>query len=742
MRHHHDVGPVDAEMQRAILLFQKRQFEASASACSMLQRRLPRHFDALRLLGIAQLQLDRPAHAIECFDRALLQRPDAETLFNRANALQRLSRTEEAVTSYDAALRLREDFAECWNNRGIALLELKRFEAALASCDAALAHRPQYPRALNNRGMALLRSKRWNEASTTFKRALDLQADYAAAWSNLSMALCCLRRFPEARTAAERALALEPKSPSALTSRAMMWLECEQYREAASDSRCALEIDPRSALALSIQAAALARLGMTEQALEVFTRRVAIHSELDFAVGDLLYARLSCAEWTHSSDLSARLEQLIGARRCAIRPLHLLSVSDSAADQLVCASAFAELIFTSNAAPLWRGERYSHRKIRLAYVSPDFREHPVSYLMAGIFEEHDTAHFETVAISLRPEDGSDMGQRVKRAFGEFVPAHDLGDLEVASAIREREIDIVIDLKGYTDSDRGFLAFRPAPVQVNYLGFPGTLGSPCHDYIIADAFVVPAAMRQHYSEKVVYLPECFQANDGRRSDAGPTLRRNHGLPEECFVFAAFNNCHKVAPAVFAVWMRLLHAIPGSILWMLAESSFARENLVRAAATDGIEAHRLIFAERQPYASHLSRLALADLFLDTLPFNGGTTVSDALWAGLPVVTCAGRSFASRMAGSLLQAYGLPDLVTTGLQEYEALARSLALDRARLLRVRNRLALNRNTTPVTNTARFCRHLEAAYAAMAGRIERGAAPDHLEIPPLPQSVSLDSRW
>jgi predicted O-linked N-acetylglucosamine transferase (SPINDLY family) len=298
-----------------------------------------------------------------------------------------------------------------------------------------------------------------------------------------------------------------------------------------------------------------------------------------------------------------------------------------------------------------------------------------------------------------------MARRIRQSVSGFVEAGDKSDSEIASLVREREIDIAIDLKGFTDAPRDYLAFRPAPVQVNYLGFPGSLGSPFHDYIIADDFVIPRSERSRYSEKVVYLPECFQAAEAHKhADERAAERSDHGLPESGVVLASFNNCHKITPEMFDIWMRLLIAVPESVL----------------------------FTSRQPYALHLARLGLADLFLDTLPFNGGATVSDALWAGVPVVSCAGQAFAARMAGSQLHAIGLPDLVTYSLEEYEALALALASDPRRLRERRDLLAHHRTITPLFDTSRFCRHLEAAYAAMWQRAERGDRPEHIEIPSL----------
>jgi protein O-GlcNAc transferase len=720
-------------LQRAVRLSGQNEFGPAAAVCEHVLSAAPDHFDALRLLGNLQLQLNQPEAAVRSYDRALAQQPDSSELwYNRGNAMHRLQRFGEAVADYERALLARADFPECLNNRGTALQALKRFEEALASHDAALELRPDYPGALNNKGLALLRCRRPEEALQAFSRALELRPEYLAARSNLSTALYDLRRLREALAAADQVLRVKGDLPEALIIRASIRMESGEYRAAVPDLERALEIQPDSPACLALLAGARSRLELPRQAIRTLERLNELRPDFGYVEGDLLSARASCCDWAGIAAQWERMQGPMGAGERVIRPFQLLSVSDDAATQLRCAKVFSADTFPSARAPLWRGERYGNRKIRIAYVSPDFRDHPVSYLMAGIFEEHDRERFEVVGISLGPEDGGDTGRRVKRSFDEFVEAREKSDFEVATMIRERSIDIAIDLKGFTDVPRAYPAFRPAPALVNYLGFPGSLGSSFHDYIIADEFVIPRDRRSAYSEKVVYLPECFQANDARRRTEHATERREHGLPESSLVLASFNNCHKITPEMFDTWMRVLKAVPDSVLWIFAESTAARENLTREASIRGIDAERLIFASRQPYSLHLARLGLADLFLDTFPFNGGTTASDALWARVPVITCSGSAFAARMAGSLLRAIGLPDLVTCTLQDYETLAISVASDRAKLAERRNRLACNSRHSSLFDSARLCGHLEAAYVAMWQRVQRGEQPEHVEVAPV----------
>jgi protein O-GlcNAc transferase len=364
--------------------------------------------------------------------------------------------------------------------------------------------------------------------------------------------------------------------------------------------------------------------------------------------------------------------------------------------------------------------------VRIAYLSADFHRHATAYLMAELFERHDRSRFEIIGVSFGVDDKSEMRKRLVAAFDQFYDVRRKSDEEVAKLLHDRQVDIAIDLKGYTtDSRPGFLAYRPTPIQASYLGFPGTMGAEFIDYIIADETVVPFEHQPFYAEKIVHLPDCYQVNDTKRKIAErmPT-RQEVELPEEGCVFCCFNNNWKITPEVFGVWMRLLHAVEGSVLWLLGDNESAERNLRKEAQARGIDPARLVFAGRLPLEDHLARHRLADLFLDTLPYNAHTTASDALWVGLPVVTRLGESFAGRVAASLLNAIGLPELVTHSIEDYEALALRLAKDPSLLEGYRNRLATNRLTHPLFDTDRFRRHIEAAYLQMWEIWQRGEQP------------------
>jgi len=424
-----------------------------------------------------------------------------------------------------------------------------------------------------------------------------------------------------------------------------------------------------------------------------------------------------------------------------VNPLVFLAFSKDSEVQLRCAQLYVKDRLGACPAPVYRGSILrTGNRIRLAYLSADFREHPTAYLMAELFERHDRDRFEVFAFSFGTDDGSAMRRRLEGAFDHFIDVRQMSDADVAQHMAALGIQLAIDLMGHTkDSRPGILARRPAPVQVNYLGYLGTMGAEFIDYILVDPFVVPADQQPFYTEKLVHLPDCYQVNDRKREIAEQTPSRVEcGLPEDGFVFCCFNNHYKITPAVFDIWMRLLQTVPGSVLWMLGGQEATERNLRREAASRHIDAERLIFAPRKKLPEHLARYRVADLFLDTLPCNAHTTASDALWVGLPVVTCAGRAFAGRVAGSLLHAVGLPELVTESHEAYEALALKLATDPQQLNSLRERLARNRGIAPLFDTDRFRGHIEAAYTRMWEIWERGEAPRSFGVEPQGRSSEV----
>jgi predicted O-linked N-acetylglucosamine transferase (SPINDLY family) len=685
--------------------------------------------------GLVLKKLNRLPEALTAFGKALALNPGvADTWNGRGTVLNELERFEEALPDFDRAIAIKSDFVDAFYNRGNALQGLKRYEAAIESYDRAIALNPRNAAAYNNRGTALTNLNRFAEALDAFNRAVAIKPDSAESYIASGDILRRLGRGEEAIAAYDKALRVNPQSVEAWVGRGSVCYDLMRFDEALPAYDRAIVIRPDLAAAWLIRGTLLSAMGRPEDALVAYDKAVEIDPELKFAAGMRLSCKMALANMTGFDEECARLLATIRAGKLASVPLNLLSIPSSAEDQLICARSFVEDLAVGEEEQ-WRSHRSTHDRIRVGYLSSDMRNHPVGLLIVGLFERHDKSDFEIIALSTGHDDKSPTRQRMERAFDAYHDLYGRSDQQVAEFICDLEVDILVDLNGHTLGARPkVLARRPAPIQVNYLGYPGTIGAPFIDYIIADRTVIPADQRRFYSENVVYLPDTYQANDDKReiAEVVPSLAQA-GLPGDGFVFCSFNNSYKINPSIFDVWMRLLREVDGSVLWLAAENASAMANLRREAQARGVSSDRLIFALRtQHYADHLARLRLADLFLDTLPYNAHTSASDALWAGLPVVTCLGATFAGRVAGSLLRAIGLPELVAHSLEEYEALALKLARDADLLATVNAKLAANRRRAPLFDTARFARHIEAAYKIMWERHRRGEPPDAFAVEPI----------
>lgn len=734
-----DANPnlVEAHANRAGALNDLDRHLEALDACDRALALQPKLADAHVNRGLALLGLARPDEALAAFDRALELRPAlAQAVYGRGAALHAAKRYDAALAEYDAALALEPNLVAARNGRGGVLREQKRFDDALAEWQRALALAPDTPQIHYNCGAVMFELGRPEEAIACYDRALAIQPDFKRALHNRTSALSSLLRFDEALATCDRLLALDRDYAEAHHNRGSALSSLMRFGEAVDAYTRALSLKPDYVPSLESRASVLAYLTRHAEAARDFAHVLALDPDHAYVEGARLFSLLHCCDWRDYDATVARLAARAEKGARVSDPFPCVTTTWSAAAQLACARTWGADKLSPVPPPpsLWNGERYAHDRIRVAYLSADLHEHATSILLAGVLERHDRARFETIAVSLGPDYGDPMRARLRGAFERFVDVRDRTDRAIAELLREMEVDIAVDLKGYTyDSRPGIFALRPAPVHASYLGFPGTMGAPWMDYLIADETLVPAGDRQWYSEQVVWLPDSYQANDSTREIPAETpSRADEGLPADGFVFCSFNNTFKITPPVFDVWMRLLQSVEGSVLWQLEGNPAAPPNLRREAVARGVDPARLVFAPRRKAGPHLARHRLADLFLDTLPVNAHTTASDALWAGLPVVTCLGSTFAGRVAGSLLRAAGLSELVTSSLPEYEALALALARDGARLAGVRARLAAARTGCALFDTDRFRRHLEAAFEAMWQRQQRGEPPAAFAVPAL----------
>jgi protein O-GlcNAc transferase len=717
----------EAYNDRGNALRQLRRFDEALADCDRAIALKSDFAEAYDDRGTILQELGRCEEAIASHDKAITLQPGfAEAHTNRGNALRDLKRFGEALVSYDTAITLRPDFAEAHVNRGNVLRDLKRLDEALASHDKAIALRPGFAEAYINRGSALRDLKRLDEALATYDRAIALKPDYAQAYSNRGKVLWDLRRLDEALVSYARAIALKSDYADAYNNRGNTLRDLGRLDEALASYDKAIALQPNYAEAHSNRGGALVDLKRHEDAMASYAVALEIEPDLMPARQGIGMVAQSICDWTLTAKLADGSSQNFA-------PFALLAHCDDPAAHLRCAMYHIHERVPTELRPLWSGSTRRHDKIRIAYVSADFRDHAVAHLIAGLIEAHDRTRFEVIGVSLGVDDQSAMHRRLAKAFDQFHSVRSESNLAVAKLMHGLEIDIAVDLLGYTrDARPEIFAHRPAPIQVNYLGYPGTMAATFIDYVIADPIVLPFDQQPFYTEKIVHLPECYQVNDAKRTIAEHTPSRiEAGLPEQGFVFCSFNNNFKINAPVFDIWMRLLRSIDGSVLWLLRDNASAERNLRSEAAARGVDPARLVFADRLPLVQHLARHRLADLFLDTLPYNAHTTASDALWAGLPILTCQGRAFAGRVASSLLNAIGLTELITDDPQAYEALALRLATDATLLNGLRDRLARNRLNHPLFDTDRSRRHIEAAYVTMLERWREGESPRSFSVAP-----------
>ena len=691
----------------------------------------PDHAEAHNNRGIALKELGRLDDALASYDQALRFAPKlANAHNNRGNALRDLGQLEAALTNYDSAILLAPDSADAHNNRGLVLRVLKRWDEALASCDAALRLRPDFVDAHNNRGIILRNMCQPEQAIASFEKALRLRPNAADAHNNLGNVLRVLKRPGEALIHYEAALRLQPDSADVHNNRGSAFSELERWNEALTNYDLAIRLRPDWADIYANRAIVMQKLERFDEAIADFEQALQLKPDFDEALGQLLHQKAHMCDWSEPAqgiDMAT-----LNLARGGIPPFAGLALDDNPDRQLARAKYWidGQVPVTRPALPKPPARP---EKLKIGYFAADFHGHPSMHLIARLFEVHDRSRFEWHAFSFGPDKQDAMRDRVAAAFDRFHDVRALSDSAVVELARDLAIDIAIDLGGHTRDNRASIfAHRAAPVQINYLGYPGTVGADFIDYIIADKVLVPPPAQKFYSEKVIYLPHCYQPNDNQRVISEKTFTRaEQGLPNDGFVFCCFNNNYKISPAEFDIWMRLLRQVEGSVLWLLEGNRWIKANLAKEAKARGIDPSRLVFAGRVPPSEHLARHRCADLFLDTFNYNAHTTASDALWTGLPIVTKAGESFAARVAASLLDCIGMPELVTHTARDYEQLALELASDPMRLAAVKAKLAANRLTTPLFDSENFARDIEHAYDLAYDRRAAGLPADHFRVDP-----------
>ncbi len=749
----------------AQLLQQQGQLASAREIYQTILLAEPDHLAALNAMGVLAGQAKDLHEAIQYFDRAIAIAPaDAGAHCNRGLALKQLNQPEAALACFDRAIAIDPGNVIAYYSRAETHKDLGRADEALASYDKAIAINPAFIHASYRRGVVLQQIGRLPEAIASYDQVLQIKPDHFDSHAGRAASLFALGRLEEALASCERAIALRPTQASLYVLRGNLLRALDRLEPALASYERAIDIDPQSAEAHGNRGTTLlllnrvAAISSFDRAIEIqpdyaeayFNRGFAKHKLREYAAamtdykvvaalapdyaflpGARLESSLMLNDWSDFDDLVAEIVTGIENDARVCHPFTFMGLSHSARLQHGAARIWVSHACPANDAlgPITR--RAGAGKLKVGYFSSDFHEHPVGRLIAELIEIHDRSRFEVIAFSFGDRTDDPLQQRLTRAFDRFLDMRDKSNLEIASLARSLNVDIAVDLGGHTRGNRaGVFALRAAPVQLHYLGYLGTLGASYMDYIVADRTVVTSETEAHFSEKIIYLPDSHQANDRTRRIAEKVFTREElGLPRTGFVFCCFNTSYKFLPATFAGWMRILTAVPGSVLFLYAPYEAAANNLRAQARRHGLDPKRLIFGERLPLPEYLARYRAADLFLDTLTYNAGTTASDALWAGLPVLTLSGEAYVSRTAASLLTAIGAPELITSTQQEYERLAIELASNPKRLAEIRTKIQNNRLTSPLFDTPRFARNLEAAYYAIHDRYLAGLPPDHVRL-------------
>ncbi len=725
-------------LQVAMSYYKSGQLLVAEEMCRQVLLDDPKNVQSLQVLGTIAALSGRYDDSVELFNQAIrVKKNDPFLFYDLGLALEKWGKLDEALLKYKKAVTLKPDFIEAHISTGNVLKEQGRLDEAELKYKRVIALKPDDAIIHNVLGQVLKDQGKIDEAVAVYKKAIALKPDLPEAYNNLGVIFNDQKNFDAAAEMYGRAISVKPDYAVAHYNLGNSFKEQGKLEEAIAQYAKSITFKPDLVEPYINLGKALKKRGMINEAIVLYEQVLILQPDNPERLTEFFDFICHASAWEKMNGHEARLLDMVRQKREGVFPFMIIGTAATAEDQLTCARSFMrskerpqQALFTHS--PQKSASQKTDGRIKVGYLSCDFYNHATAHLMAELFERHDRSRFSITAYSYGPDDNSPERKRLVKGFDNFVDLRDLSDHAAAQKIYDDGIDILIDLKGgFTEGARiGIAAYRPAPVQVNYLGYPGTMGASFIDYIIADRFIIPEDQEKFYSEKVVCLPDCYQPNDTHRkiADTLPT-REACGLPERGFVFCCFNANYKITPQVFDVWMRLLQRTPDSVLWLFEANQSVKGNLRQEAEHRGVNPERIIFAPKLSTPEHLARHRLADVFLDTLPINAHTTASDALWAGLPVLTFAGSTFAGRVAGSLLKAAGLPELITYSLKDYEALALQLAQDPARLSAIRQKLEKTRLQVPLFDIEKFTRNIEKSYQAMWDIWQAGDGPKSFTV-------------
>ena len=692
----------------------------------------PSYFYAHYNLGNILKEVGKLSEAIESFEKALFLKPDyAKAQNNKALTLHELGELDAASVAFNKLILLNPNFAEAHNNLGNVFQEQGLLEQAIEAYTTAISLNPDYSEAFNNLGNAFKERGEVEKAIEAYKKTLSIKHSNYDVTNNIGISLREYGNLEDAKKSYNKALTASPDHPEAHNNLGVVLHDQGRLKEAIEAYTKAIALNPDYAEAYNNLGTALIDLGKRKEAIEAYEKALSINADHATARSQKLHEQAHIFDW-ESIEADRFLFPTLGITEKFVTPFAFLSLEDDPARHLLRAQNYVKHKFPQKSAviparPVQRPER-----LRIGYFSADFHNFPGMYLMAGMLEQHDRSKFEIFAFSYGPKTNDEMQKRIIAAVDHFIDIQNMPTTAVRECALEHKLDIALHRNGHTKNGRTELfAERLAPIQINYLGYPGTLGTDFIDYIVADTIVIPEDKQKHYSEQIIYLPHTYQPNDNTRAISQKTFTRaDMRLPDKSFVFCCFNKNYKISPKEFDIWMRLLGKVEGSVLWLLKSDQLAEKKLCLEAEKRGVNAERLIFADRLPQDEHLARHKLADLFLDTFNYNAHTTTSDALWAGLPIVTKLGKSFSARVAGSLLNSIGLQELITHSEAEYEELILRLSLQPETLSEIKKKLSANRLSYPLFDTQKYTKNIEQAYHLAYERYFNDQKPSTIIVP------------
>ncbi|MDA9896227.1 tetratricopeptide repeat protein [Amylibacter sp.] len=690
-------SPPQEIINQLLNLYNSGNLEAVVEQANLLTEQYPEAFAVWNILGAANKGLGDLDKASQAFKKVTELSPNnAEGFNNMGVTLQDQGKLEEALVAFNRVLDLHPDHTEVHFNIGNAFQTQSRLEEAIEAYKKALSLKPDRAEAYYNMGITLQEQGKLVEAIEAYKKALSFKPDYADAYYNMAIVLQIQGKLDEAIVSFEKVLKLKPDYAYGHYNMGVIFQNQGNCNAAITSYAKALSLEPSNAKLRSLK----------------------------------LFQQAKICDWKALEE-DRPLWSRLGVSGKAVEAFALLSFEDAPERHRLRSENYAKEHFPVKSTKQFEKPSQMPKRLRIGYFSADFKEHPASYLMFKIIECHDRSLFDVYGYSIGQPKLDKMREKISGAFDVFKDIHSSSDIEALKTIHNDKIDIAIDLTGYTkDSRTNLFSSRLAPVQINYLGYPGTLGADFMDYIVADQNLIPEAFQEFYIEKQIYLPHTYwPTNNIQAISQKVQTKEDMGLPSDGFVFCCFNNNYKISPKEFDIWMRLMGKVEGSVLWLLKSNKWAEHNMKREVEARGVSADRVVFAERVENSEHLARHRLADLFLDTFNYNAHTTASDALWAGLPLVTKLGKGFATRVAGSLLNAVGLPELITHNENDYEALILELATNPKKLNKIKKKLEVNRLSKPLFNTEQYTKHLENGYLQAYQRHFKGEKPDTIFV-------------